>query len=149
MQVDKSEIRKGLLETRRYLLSHHEKSEWYRCYTVDIFSRRVRVCARCLGIYPGILAGVLVGNVAVFEFPYLPLIFVLPLPTLVDWILTSLTRREGYNVVRTGTGAILGFGYGLSIVLLITDRDPRILAVGGIYAIAVGVLLILKEYIKT
>lgn len=145
MKVDLTELRKGLAETRRYLLSHHEKSEWYRCYAVDVFGGRTRVCARCSGVYPGIVSGLLTISVAHTEFPYFYLVVLLPLPALADWALTSFTERRGYNVVRTATGALLGYGYGLGIGLLFVEFRLRILAVGAAYALLAGILIILER----
>ena len=57
--VDAEEFREGVAETRRYLLSHHEPEEFDRCYAPSVRGRRVHLCARCCGVYPGIAAGLL------------------------------------------------------------------------------------------
>ncbi len=63
MTARRSEVRAGLAETRRYLLSHHKPEEWNRCHAVGIPGRKrpLRLCARCSGIYPGIALGVAYG----------------------------------------------------------------------------------------
>lgn len=145
MDVDSAELREGLAETRRYLLSHHLPSERYRCYAPAVFGRRVHVCARCSGIHPGIAAGLLAGLTGSTAFTGLLLVAVLPLPALIDWTLTTFTDRRGYNVVRTATGALLGYGYGLGLVHLFVGSDIRVLAVGAGYVLAAAVLLYLSR----
>ena len=145
MAIDRSELRRGLAETSEYLLSHHVPAEYYRCYAPTIFGRRVHVCARCSGIYPGIALGV----AAALLGPPLPtgllLVAVLPLPALVEWALTAMTDRRGYNAVRTITGAMLGYGYGLGLARLLSQGDRRVIAVGVAYALAAGTLLAVQR----
>lgn len=72
------------------------------------------------------------------------LVAVLPIPALTDWVLTSFTERRGYNVFRTLTGATLGFGYGIALVLLFVEHDLVTFLVGMVYAVIAGGLLMLK-----
>lgn len=139
--VDWQAVRAGLAETRRYLLSHHEPAEHYRCYAPVVFGRRVRLCARCSGVYPGILAGllaVLVGPAALSRFA---VVAVLPLPALLEWAATAFTDRRGWNGVRTATGALLGYGYAIGLGRLFLAGDLRVLAVGVGYGLAAAGLL--------
>jgi uncharacterized membrane protein len=140
VKVDRAELWVGLAETRRYLLSHHVPGERYRCYAPVVFGRRVHLCARCSGVYPGIVAGLFALLVAPAVPATLLLIAVLPLPALVDWALTSLTGRRGYNAVRTATGLLLGYGYGLGLRHLLAG-DWTVLVVGVGYAAAAGLLV--------
>ena len=132
-------LREGLAEARPYLLSHHEPAEYHRCYSPVVAGRRVHVCARCLGVYPGIVAGLftlaLGGPVSVV------LVALTGLPALLDWTLTTFTDRSGYNVVRTATGALLGWGYGVGLTLLLFHGRLAIVAIGLVYALVAGVLL--------
>lgn len=141
MYVDWAELRKGLSETRQYVLSHHERSERYRCYSPIVFGRRIDVCARCSGIYPGIFAGVALHLTAPTTFSHVVLAGFLPLPALVDWAATSFTAKRGYNVVRTTTGALLGYGYGLGIAALLSVHAIWILMLGVLYALTAGILV--------
>lgn len=141
MGLDRSELAKGWDQTRQYLLSHHESDEWDRCYTPRIFGRRVRLCARCLGIYPGILLGLLVTTLLQLPVSHYYLVVLLPLPALVDWTVTSFSAWDGYNAVRTVTGLLLGVGYAVGLVHVVGDADFGVIAVGGIYAIAAAALL--------
>ncbi|SFS42555.1 DUF2085 domain-containing protein [Halostagnicola kamekurae] len=145
MGIDRSELRTGLARTWPYLLSHHLPSERHRCYAPVVFGRQIHVCARCLGIYPGILvavlASVLEGGVASQSLTGLPVVLLFPLPALIDWTLTTFTDRRGYNPVRTATGFLLGIGYGSGLLGLLLAGDLRVIAVGIGYGVAAGVLL--------
>lgn len=140
--VEWTEFRAGVAETRRYLLSHHEPREWYRCYQPVVLGRRFRLCARCSGIYPGIAAGLLGYGFGPSFVTSIALVVLLPLPALVDWILTTFTPRRGYNAVRTATGLLLGYGYGLGLGLVLGDATIGVLLVGIGYAIVTFCLLV-------
>lgn len=148
-KFDRIEVQKGLAETRQYILSHHDRSEWYRCYDPVIFGRRIHICARCLGIYPGIIAGILAYPIFPTVFHHVIFVGLLPLPALVDWTLTAFTKHRGYNIARTITGALLGYGYGLGIVLLFSEFEMSMLILGGIYVIIAGTLLTKKETVES
>ncbi|MFC7132979.1 MULTISPECIES: DUF2085 domain-containing protein [Salinibaculum] len=141
MAVDWGEVRRGLAMARPFLLSHHLPEDYDRCYAPVIRGRTVRVCARCAGIYPGILAGVW----AIFAAPALPshllLVAVLPAPALVDWSLSAFTSREGSNPGRTATGVLLGYGYGLGLGHLFVRGTLPVVAVGLGYAVLAAGLL--------
>lgn len=139
--VDRTGVREALAETRQYLLSHHEPSEFHRCYAPVVLGRRVRLCARCSGIYPGIAAGLAAYAVGPPALTRLALVALLPLPALVDWAATAFTARQGYNPVRTATGAALGYGYGVGLGRLLGTGDRRVLAVGVAYGVAAAALL--------
>jgi len=140
-----TEIRQGLAATAPFLLSHHVPPEHDRCYAPVVLGRRVYLCARCSGVYPGIVAGVVVPTVG----PGVPwtalLVALFPLPALLDWTLTAFTDRRGTNGVRTLTGVLLGFGYGLGLTALVSGPRVVVLVIGAIYAVATGVLVSLSE----
>lgn len=145
MRFDKTEFQIGLEKTRQYLFSHHEPSEWYRCYALVLFGQRIRICARCLGIYPGIIIGLATYFTGITPYVQNVLLIILPLPALIDWILTTFTGYRGYNVVRTATGALLGYGYGLGIGLLFGAGEIWILALGAVYVVAAGSLILINQ----
>jgi uncharacterized membrane protein len=134
----------GLTGTREYLLSHHEPADYDRCYAVPFRGRRVRLCARCSGIYPGIAAGVAAAYVAGLGGSLLLLVAAIsPAFTLVDWARTAFTRATGSNPMRTATGALLGFGYGAAVVGFLTSFDLRLLGVAAVYGgLAAGLLAV-------
>lgn len=143
--VDWAEFRDGLAETRRYLLSHHEPEDHYRTYVVGLFGRRVRLCARCTGIYPGILAGILAWAAGPGVLTSIALVYALPLPALAEWTATRVTPRRGTNAVRTATGLLLGYAYGLAAATLLLEGDWRVLGAAIGYGLAAAVLLVLRE----
>lgn len=143
--VDWAEFRKGLAKTRQYLLSHHEPEDHYRTYVVELFGRRTRLCARCTGIYPGILTGLLAWAVGPGALTSIALVYALPLPALIEWAATRLTPRRGSNAVRTATGLLLGYAYGLGAAVLLLEGDWRVLGAATGYGLAVAVLLSLRE----
>lgn len=133
----KGELRKGISRMTPFLLSHHPRSERNRCHRVALRGREVHLCARCSGIYPGILAG--------FLFPIHPtplwLVVVLPFPALVDWATTTFRRYHGSNAVRTVTGLSLGYAYGLGLTAVFGDGTVAVVLVGiGYGSIAVALL---------
>lgn len=138
---DLAELRRGLAETRGYVLSHHVPAERDRCYAPVAFGRRVHVCARCVGIYPGIAAALLAYALGPPRLVGLPVVALLPAPALVDWAVTAWTGRRGYNPVRTATGFLLGYGYGAGLATLLLEGNPAVLAIGVAYAFLAGALL--------
>lgn len=145
MGIDRAELRSGLAETRQYILSHHPPSQYDRCYAPVVGSGTVHICARCAGIYPGIAAGLLAFALAPAATKGMLLVAVLPIPALVDWVVTTLLERRGYNVVRTVTGAALGYGYGLGLGHLFVGGDIRVVLVGAAYALLAGVALLTER----
>lgn len=141
MGFSRKEFQKGLVETQKHILSHHKQSNWDRCHKVSIFSWNIRICARCSGIYPGIIIGLTTYSLLSVGFSNLILLFLLPLPALFDWSLTSFTKRGGNNIIRTITGASLGYGYGIGLVELLIKHDFRVFLLGVIYALVAGVLM--------
>lgn len=143
--IDWGEVRTALAATRPYLLSHHEPTEWDRCYAPLVGDQRVRLCARCLGIYPGIVAGLLASLVGSPLPTGLAVVALLPLPALVDWTVTAFTPRRGLNSVRTATGLALGFAYGVGLGTLFRTGDLRVLAIGVVYAFLAGFLVSVRR----
>ena len=140
-----TELRKGLAAAAPFLLSHHAPAERDRCWCPVIFGRRVHVCARCSGICPGIVAGVVAAAVGPGVLVDPRLVALLPLPALVDWTLTTFTERRGTNSLRTLTGLLLGFGYGLGLTVLVSGPAVPVLVVGAVYGVAAAVLVSLSE----
>lgn len=99
------------------------------------------LCARCSGVYPGIIAGVaLVGTgTAPTAWPWL--VAAGPAPALVDWAVTTGTDRRGSNRVRTATGALLGTGYGVGVAWVLTGGPLWPFGVAAGYGGVAAVLL--------
>ena len=96
-----------------FWLSHHREDEYNRTYVLG----GVRVCARCLGTYPVLLAcmSALFALRAPLQWKWdVPVVLGLTLPALVDWSLGRFRPASGSNPVRTGTGVLLGLALGRS-----------------------------------
>lgn len=141
MDVDWTELRVGLARARPFLLSHHRPANYDRCYSPAVRGRTIRLCARCSGIYPGILAGLWAFVGAPSPVRDVVLVVVFPLPALLDWSTSALTDREGSNPGRTATGFLLGYGYGLGLAHLFLAGTVLVVLVGVGYGIVAVLLL--------
>jgi uncharacterized membrane protein len=120
-----------------FWLSHHHPEEYNRTYVLG----GVRVCARCLGTYPVLLA-VMVGLIAVrapLEWPWdVPVVLGLTLPALVDWAVGRFRPASGSNAVRTLTGVLLGVALGRSLSVHMLKPLPPVLLWQGALVLAVA-----------
>lgn len=98
-----------------FLLSH---SHWI---TLKVKGKRLKICARCLGVTIGFFTSILTitfFGLPFFQelsFPYqLIICLILVSPAIFDWITQKWGFRESNNSLRVFTG----FLEGLSVVLL-------------------------------
>lgn len=140
----REELEAGLAETRTYLLSHHEPAQYHRCYRLSVRGRTVRLCARCLGIYPGIAIGVAAAATDVAPNVQPAMVLLFPALALVDWTVTTFTATGGANGIRTGSGLFLGIAYGLGLWMLLVDGVIWVVLVGLGYGGVAAVLLARK-----
>ena len=89
-------------------------------FTLRIFGREVRLCARCSGYVVGFFILTVFHSFFVLPFIHslkvhlqLFFCFLLIIPLTYDWITQSWGWRESNNVLRLITGAILGIGVSL------------------------------------
>ncbi len=109
-----------------FWLSHHHEEEYNRTYLLG----GVRVCARCLGTYPVMLAVMvlLIRWRAPLAWPWdVPGVLGLTLPALVDWALGRFRPASGSNAVRTLTGVLLGVALGRSLYVHVRSPLPPVL----------------------
>jgi uncharacterized membrane protein len=100
----------------RVLLSHHASQDLHHCYRLGVTPEGLHVCARCLGLYPVLLAtiGFEVGLWRLeFDLRWL-LAFSLVTPAVIDWSRSMLFAARGSNVWRTVTGGLAGVGLGIA-----------------------------------
>lgn len=127
------EVRTGLARTGRYLLSHHRPAEWDRCHALCVRGRTVRLCARCTGVYPGVLIGLVLFATGSGRAAWPWIVGLLPAPALVDWAVTASGERSGRNAVRTATGALLGIAYGVALPWVLLDGTYWLVGVAVVY----------------
>lgn len=96
------------------LLAHRH---WF---TLKVFDREVRLCARCTGYVAGFFTLSVIRNLFGLPFfhslktPYqLFLCFLSIIPLTSDWLTQSWGWRDGNNRLRFLTGALLGLGVAL------------------------------------
>jgi len=146
----RAELAAGLRATGRYLLSHHEREHWDRCHAVAVpgVDARIRLCARCSGVYPGIVAGALGALWGVLSVAP-ALVALLPAATVVERLAERAdgVAYDGANWARTATGALLGVAYGLGLVGLLGRPAARgwVVAVGVVYVGVAAALLWVEQ----
>ncbi len=131
-----------------FWLSHHRPEEYNRTYVLG----GLRVCARCLGTYP-VLMAVMVGLIAV-RAPVawrwdVPVVLGLTLPALVDWAVGRFRPAGGSNAVRTLTGVLLGVALGRSLSVHVQKPLPPVLLWQGALVLAVALPVLLLTWRKS
>lgn len=107
-----------------FRLMCHGKVE--RC--LDLFGVPMPICARCVGIYAGMLAGI----VAFWAVPLLrervmrTVAFVCVVPLAIDGLTQLAGLRESTNDLRIATGLVAGLAFGLWILSAVErQKDAR------------------------
>jgi len=128
------------------MLSHHAPHEYDRCYRLG----RHHLCGRCTGIYPALVAGLVVSA----YLPPLPewlewlCLLALPVPALIDWAASWIFRLYGRNWVRTLTGALLGLAVARNLHLQWDEPfQPMVLIQAGVLGGA-ALLIFTAGYIR-
>ena len=115
-----------------YALSHHQPRDYGRCFSITVGGKERHLCSRCLGWYSSfaIFWIVLPFGVNFFLDHGLLVLYLFPMPAVVDWGLHRFGIYEGTNLTRVFTGFLLGFTFAdLSYVLLKNPLDPNFWAV--------------------
>lgn len=130
-----------------FWLSHHHEEEYNRTYVLG----GVRVCARCLGTYPVLLA--VMGGLFAVRAPTawawdVPVVLALTVPALLDWAVGRFRPAGGSNAVRTLTGVLLGLALGRSLYVHVQKPLPAVLLAQAVLVTAVALPVILVTYGK-
>lgn len=94
-----------------------------RC--LELFGAPMPICARCVGIYGGMLLGIL----AFWAVPLLRervmrgVAFAAVLPLALDGLTQLAGLRESTNELRIATGIVAGLAFGLWILSAVERRD--------------------------
>jgi uncharacterized membrane protein len=128
-----------------FWLSHHHEEEYNRTYLLG----GVRVCARCLGTYPVLLAVMVALFKARAPLSWewdVPVVLGLTLPALVDWAVGRFRPGGGSNAVRTLTGVLLGVALGRSLFIHLQKPLPPVLVWQAALVAVVALPVLLMTY---
>lgn len=98
-----------------FLLAHHTDEALSRCFRMG----PVRLCARCSGLWPGLLLGLALQRLHLPRAGRadLPVMLALILPALWDHARSLRWPSAGNNLWRAGTGLLLGLGLARASVI--------------------------------
>jgi uncharacterized membrane protein len=104
-----------------FRLMCHGKPE--RC--LELFDAPMPICARCTGIYLGLLAGLAAFRLArvVSEKAFRIAAFIALTPLAVDGLTQLTGLRESTNELRIATGLVAGLAFGLWILAVVEQRN--------------------------
>ena len=103
----------------KFSISHHHPHQYNRCYRLG----KLHVCARCLGLYPILITLIILQFYVTVPQKYENIIiFILPLPAIIDWASNFIFDLKGFNWLRTLTGFLLGIG--LSRLIWLHIKNP-------------------------
>ncbi|WP_394697794.1 DUF2085 domain-containing protein [uncultured Methanomethylovorans sp.] len=141
-----SETKIALKETSKYILSHHQPNEYYKCYSLSVLNQKIYICSRCFGIYVGILTGIIIFNPVIQNLRYYYLLIaVLPIFTLIDWSISAFKIYRSHNIVRTGSGVLLGISYSSGLIILFKSfPNYYIIGIGLVYTL-IALFLLQKQ----
>lgn len=77
------------------------------------------VCARCTGVIIGQLFALISIIILRIRFEFITYISFM-LPAFVDWLLQEYIEIKSNNLRRLVTGTLLGFGYAMTCVVLVS-----------------------------
>lgn len=109
-----------------WLLSHHDEREAHHTIRFRLAGRQIAICARCLGLYPALLAVVMLeARLGRLDLPGRWFwVFVLVTPAVLDYGRARLFAPPGSNRTRLGTGFLAGLGLGFGFSDYFADSNP-------------------------
>ena len=141
------ELKKGIKETSKYILSHHKKEDYCKCYLFKLRNHNIAICSRCLGIYGGIVIGMVLLSLQIFDrYLHYFLIAFFPIFSIIDWSISAFTRYKSNNLFRTLSGILLGIAYAFGLIIFLeTFPNYFIIIIGSFYIILTLLLLSKKK----
>ena len=96
--------------------------------SLELFGVPMPICARCTGIYVGLLAGLMAYWLlrSVAEKTMRAVAFVAVTPLAIDGLTQLSGLRESTNELRIATGVIAGIAFGLWILSAVERRDDAV-----------------------
>jgi uncharacterized membrane protein len=98
--------------------------------SLDLFGVPMPICARCFGIYAGLLAGIATFQLVPFlrERVVRMVAFAAVTPLAIDGVTQLLGLRESTNPLRLVTGVVAGLAFGFWILSAVERRDETALS---------------------
>lgn len=115
-------------ESVHMMLSHHPPSLFGHCLRLTFRGKSIYFCARCSGIYGGLLLGIPIlflldaltpGVLLQPTWTWFLIALAMGFATTTDWVTQRLTPRKTTVRIRAVTGFLSGFG--LAIIFLLGD----------------------------
>lgn len=111
---------RNIIDILRISLANHP----YMCHQLPERSFYYRgsqfpVCARCTGVIIGQLFALISIIILPIRFEFITYISFM-LPALVDWLFQELIKFKSNNLRRIVTGTLLGFGYAMTCLVLVS-----------------------------
>lgn len=131
-----------------FALAHHYDDRLNRTILLRLFGWEQYFCTRCTAQWVSFASFACVAPFFTIElqnFIWTLVLFVLPLPALVDWASQSWQLRESTTPIRVLTGSALGMGYGLEFQAVIELNLTRTLLGIGVYAAYMTALIALLK----
>lgn len=140
------EFKRGIKETSKYMLSHHKKENYCKCYLFKFKNHQIAICSRCFGVYLGITIGIILFSLQIFNknSNYFSIAF-FPIFTIIDWSISAFTQYKSNNLFRTLFGILLGIAYAFGLILFFKTFPNYFIISIGLFYITLTVLLILKQ----
>ncbi len=132
-------------EDRVYaLIAHHEPDQFHKTIGFHVSNKDIRLCARCTGVYFGIITTLLsfLLSITTPHIFQLVIIFTFPIPAIIDWGLDKYSLWGGSNTTRFVSGLMLGICYIFLWVRFIQNPlDIVVWSVAIVYVTIVGLIL--------
>lgn len=124
-----------------WAIAHGASMQWrllfrFMCHGIvarclELFGAPMPICARCVGIYIGMLLGLAVFAALPFLRERVTRWFAIAavMPLAVDGLTQLAGLRESTNSLRIATGVIAGLAFGMWILSAIEHRDDAVLTI--------------------
>jgi uncharacterized membrane protein len=110
-------------------------------YTLNLFGRELRLCARCSGYVFGLMSFMLYSELLGLPFMLFNSIYIkyviilLSFPFILDWVTQSWGLRNSTNLIRIFTGTLMGFGIGVFSQVSMNFQTKRIIFIFIIFSV--------------
>ncbi len=134
------------------LIAHHEPKNYDRTLFFKYKKNALRLCARCTGVYLGIILGITATILDYDPFTSMAgqyLMALMTLPAVIDWSFTRLKIWKSNNPTRITTGLLMGLAYPLYWLALLQNPLNPILWTSAItYALIAALTINPKKSIQ-